>query len=170
VFIHTSCVTARRDLLLAVDGFNQDLPTSEDYDLWLRLALGHRFGCVRETLCRRRTHARSLSRSDLPANLVLKARMLEDFYLQYGTDRIPPSIARRRLAKVHYSAGKAMLKAGQFRQACQLLKHSLRYRPFQPKYRMLFVLSRAMALVRPSDCGVSEQDLAVQRRAGEAPP
>ena len=37
-FIHTSTVIARREALLAVDGFDETLETYEDFDLWLRIA------------------------------------------------------------------------------------------------------------------------------------
>ncbi len=150
IFIHTSCVTARRQIVLEAGGFNQDLPTNEDYDLWLRLAVQYPFGLVNEPLCRRRTHRRSLSRNGLPANLTLKAQLLENFYRRHGSEKISPTVAARRLAKVNYSAAKVLFKAGQFQQANQLLKRSLLHRPGQPKSWSFYLLSKALALVSPS--------------------
>jgi glycosyltransferase involved in cell wall biosynthesis len=36
--VGTSTVVARRDVLLAIDGFDASLPSASDWDLWLRLA------------------------------------------------------------------------------------------------------------------------------------
>ncbi len=47
----TSMVTVRRSALMAVDGFDEDLPSMQDYDLWLRLAQqGYRFHLIPEVL------------------------------------------------------------------------------------------------------------------------
>ncbi len=44
--IGTSTVVARADLLRECNGFADELPTSEDWDLWLRLARRAPIGCV----------------------------------------------------------------------------------------------------------------------------
>lgn len=55
-------VTARRRALEAVDGFDPDLRSSEDFDLWLRLLKGgFRIGYHREVLARHRVRAGSLA-------------------------------------------------------------------------------------------------------------
>ncbi len=144
-FVHTSCVMARKSVVLDAGGFDESLPTNEDYDLWLRLALQYRFGLVSRVLCKRRTHRRSLSRNGRSGNLLRKTALLEEFYHHHGAGRISPHVAHRRLGKVHYSTGKSLLKDGSFQQARHLLQRSLRYRLIAPKTWGLFLLSGALA-------------------------
>jgi len=58
----SSNVVVRRDLLDAVGTFDPELRTSEDWDLWLRLAARSAPVCVREPLVALRTHRRMASR------------------------------------------------------------------------------------------------------------
>ena len=51
-FLGTSAVVARRELLLDVGGFNEAMPSLEDWDLWLRVAARVRFAYVPEPLVR----------------------------------------------------------------------------------------------------------------------
>ena len=46
----------RRELYDACGGFDASMRYCEDYDLWLRISLRHRFGYVDEALCLRRSH------------------------------------------------------------------------------------------------------------------
>jgi glycosyltransferase involved in cell wall biosynthesis len=57
-----SNVVVRRDLLGAVGTFDPQLRTSEDWDLWLRLAAKSEPACVRKPLVALRTHGRMASR------------------------------------------------------------------------------------------------------------
>jgi len=57
-----SNVVVRRDLLGAVGMFDPQLRTSEDWDLWLRLAAKSEPACVRKPLVALRTHRRMASR------------------------------------------------------------------------------------------------------------
>jgi glycosyltransferase involved in cell wall biosynthesis len=58
-----SNVVVRRDLLDAVGTFDPQLRTSEDWDLWLRLAATSAPACVRQPLVALRTHRRMASRA-----------------------------------------------------------------------------------------------------------
>jgi glycosyltransferase involved in cell wall biosynthesis len=58
----SSNVVVRRDLLDAVGTFDPELRTSEDWDLWLRLAAKSAPACVRQPLVALRTHRRMASR------------------------------------------------------------------------------------------------------------
>ncbi len=134
IFIHTSCVVARRQLLLQGGGFNRWLTPNEDYDMWLRLSKNHRFGLVNEPLCLRRSHRGSLSRNGSPLNLVRKAKLLERFYFdQGGAEKVPRSLAYHRLARLHYAAAKTSFKARRFADASELLRRSVQYRPLSLK-------------------------------------
>jgi glycosyltransferase involved in cell wall biosynthesis len=48
--VGTSAVVARTDLVRAEGGFSEDLPSSEDWDLWLRLAQRSQVMCVPRVL------------------------------------------------------------------------------------------------------------------------
>lgn len=58
----SSNVVVRRDLLKAAGTFDPELRTSEDWDLWLRLAAKSAPACVRQPLVALRTHRRMASR------------------------------------------------------------------------------------------------------------
>ena len=58
--------TLHRDLVMAVDGYDETLRSSEDFDLWLRLLKrGCRFGYTTETLVQYRYRANSLSNTGI---------------------------------------------------------------------------------------------------------
>ncbi|HTH95821.1 MAG TPA: glycosyltransferase family A protein [Stellaceae bacterium] len=46
----TSCIVARRDLLVEIGGFAMNLPSCQDWDLWLRMASRCKFACVPQIL------------------------------------------------------------------------------------------------------------------------
>ena len=129
-FIHTSAVVARSAIVRDAGGFDGRLTHNEDYDLWLRLSLRHKFGLIPEPLCLRRCHHDSLSRKHCsPDDLLRKARLLEHFHHNGGGEKVAEHIAKRRIAKLYYSAAKAFLRTGDPQQARHLLRHSLQYNP-----------------------------------------
>jgi glycosyltransferase involved in cell wall biosynthesis len=52
----TSSVLVRRELLTAAGGFDERLPSFQDYDLWLRLARLCQFECLQQPLLKYRVH------------------------------------------------------------------------------------------------------------------
>jgi len=148
VFIHTSAVVARREVIIEAGGFNPKLSHNEDYDLWLRLSLHHRFGLINEPLCRRRCHADSLSRNGCPPRVLLdKARLLQRFYKHGGGyDWIPPADARKRLGKLYYAAAKALLRAGAAHDADAVFREALRWNARSPRTWLWFILNHAARL------------------------
>lgn len=130
-FIHTSAVVARAWTIRDAGGFNGRLTHNEDYDLWLRLSLRHRFGLISEPLCRRRCHNNSLSHNGCTPDVLLrKAELLQRFFeAGGGRTKIPEELARRRLAKLYYTAGKAFVRGGRSREAGNVLHRSLQLEP-----------------------------------------
>ena len=62
--VSPSAVMLRRDLFVALGGFDEALPVCEDYDLWLRIAVDHQVALVPEPLViKRGGHADQLSHS-----------------------------------------------------------------------------------------------------------
>jgi hypothetical protein len=65
-FINTSTVLARRDLLLALDGFDTRLRYGEDLELWLRIAAHHCVACLASVEEVRVEHASNVTKSVEP--------------------------------------------------------------------------------------------------------
>ena len=62
--VSPSAVMMRRDLFMALGGFDEALPVCEDYDLWLRIAIDHQVALIAEPLViKRGGHADQLSHS-----------------------------------------------------------------------------------------------------------
>lgn len=132
IFIHTSNVLCRTELVRQVGGFDESLPVCEDYHLWLRLALRCEVGLVREPTATRCWHGHALSRQDRLRNAVVRAAMLERFYVtEGGLGAVPRRVAHRRLGKVFFQAGRALAWAAQPVDAMKFFTKSLRYRPIQ---------------------------------------
>lgn len=128
-FIHTSAVVARSHAVRDAGGFDGRLTHNEDYDLWLRLSLRHQFGLIPKPLCIRRCHPNSLAHNGCTPDVLLrKACLLHRFYEQGGgKPKITMQVASSRLAKVYYTAGKALCRAGRGKEAADALRRSLEF-------------------------------------------
>jgi glycosyltransferase involved in cell wall biosynthesis len=71
-----SVVLVRRDALLEAGGFDETLIACEDWDLWVRLRVRHRFVCVHEPIAAIRIEPDSLS-ADGPRMLLHAERIME---------------------------------------------------------------------------------------------
>ncbi len=132
IFIHTSNVMCRTDLVRQVGGFDESLPVCEDYHLWLRLALRCQMAGLERVTAIRCWHGQALSRQDRLRNAIVRAAMLERFYLAEGGQAvIPVRAAGRRLGKVFFQAGRALARAGQRADALRFFGKSVQYRPLQ---------------------------------------
>jgi len=151
-FIHTSAAVARTSILRDAGGFDGRLTHNEDYDLWLRLSLRHQFGLIPEPLCLRRLHQDSLSHDGCsPEILLRKADLLHRFYEQGGgKSKIPEDPARKRLARLYYTAGKAFLRAGRPRQARHVLCRSMQFRRMRIKTWLWYLAAETHRALRPA--------------------
>lgn len=150
-FIHTSAVVARAAIIRDAGGFDGRLTHNEDYDLWLRLSLRNRFGLIPEPLCLRRCHRDSLSRNGCPPEVLLrKAELLQHFYENGGNEKIPEELATRRLARLHYTAGKAFLRAGRPHEARDILRHSLQVKRARVKTWAWYIRAEIARAIRGS--------------------
>lgn len=102
--VSPSAVMMSRDLLEEAGGFDPEFPVCEDYDLWLRLAVRHRFGLVRERLVvKYGGHADQLSRRYWGMDryrILSLARLLEDPSLDAGRRAAVVEVLRRKCAVV----------------------------------------------------------------------
>lgn len=142
IFVHDPAVVFHRRVIETCGGFDESLPVSIGNEFWLRVSTRFEFGLIDEPLARRRWTETSLTRGNRLRGRLTKVAMLERFYHeQGGGEIIPRSQANRRLAKVHYHAGKALLAAGRFRQAARHFARALRYRPGYLKVWPLLILA-----------------------------
>ncbi len=94
--LSTSGVLVKKDVFTTLEGFNENIRYSEDWDLWLRLAGITDFAYVDEPLIKLRRHGNNLSSK--------VAKMLQgerDVLRQYGLEYIRKAIYRRKLSIEH---------------------------------------------------------------------
>lgn len=127
----TSAVLARKDLILQVGLFDESLPNSQDFDLWLRLVLdaNAKISYQRKVLVRRRLYAGSLAADGLKSLqgeiAVLKKFRGRDDLLAPHVELIDKTLALR-LAAAERTIGKRSLLAGDFTSAYNSLKSANR--------------------------------------------
>jgi glycosyltransferase involved in cell wall biosynthesis len=110
-FVCFSSAMVRRDVLDEAGPFDEGLALAVDYDLWLRVALRHRFDYVDEPLVEYRTgHANLSSRSEerLATALRVMHRFLDEFG---GREVLDPSAIRYAEAETCYHIGLARRSA-----------------------------------------------------------
>jgi glycosyltransferase involved in cell wall biosynthesis len=134
-FIMIPTVMVRRDILESVGGFREDLASSVDYDLWLRLALrGIPFGHVTEPLAVWRPQSNSMTANRLriaQGELRLLERLSdEDPEVER---RIGKRFVRARLLWLRLGIAHAMLEAGRNDDAMVELEKAWTMGPFEPR-------------------------------------
>ena len=122
--IATPSVLVARRVLQELGGFDEQLISCEDYELWLRLAARSEADLVDEPLTLVRRHAEH-SADELTCLKDL-ARMLERVE-RSGIASQTPTMLQWRRAKCAASLARAYAQGGQRRQALATLSGSLRY-------------------------------------------
>jgi glycosyltransferase involved in cell wall biosynthesis len=128
--ISTSATVVRHTVIDAVGGFrdNPDFVTTEDYDLWLRIAKrGHRIEFIEETLGSFRRHTSSASSSTL-RHLHAELAVLDDHFVD-----APEALrlkARQRRAFAYYAAARGFTKNADLANGLRMFGTSLRLNPF----------------------------------------
>jgi GT2 family glycosyltransferase len=118
-----STVLVRRNVFLEHGGFNSDLRTCEDWDLWARIRAHHSVTYVPDALCAYSIRPGSLS-SNIDQMLVDTAAILEPTLL-VGLTGIPRRLWRRRIVAAQlFGAALTALEAGQASRARRLLCRS----------------------------------------------
>ncbi|MFP4140153.1 MAG: glycosyltransferase family 2 protein [Planctomycetota bacterium] len=130
IFVHDPAAVFHRDVIEEVGGFDESLRVSIGHEFWLRVSTTFEFGLINEPLALRGWSETSLTRSKRARSNRYKVRVLERFYFERGgKDVVPREKAMKRLAKVNYHAGKALLAEGKRAAALPYLRKALRYRP-----------------------------------------
>jgi len=143
--VHTSTVLLRRERLLEVRGFNEELePIGEDYDFHLRTCREGPVGFVDLATIRYQTGMPDrLTRSahNLPTAKNALRTILPALEHDRSRIRLPPEMIRARLAELHGWIGDASLELGLASNARRHFLASLRHEPLQPRTLRLLALS-----------------------------
>jgi glycosyltransferase involved in cell wall biosynthesis len=94
-FIATPCVLTRRDMLLALGGFDTSLPIAEDQDMWIRLATAGDVGFVEEFLVFVHDSPKSLSKEHATREIEITLPMV----LRH-IERLRPRLDQRALRHI----------------------------------------------------------------------
>jgi hypothetical protein len=129
----TSAVLVNRARLIEAGGFDPTLPSAEDYDLWLRLAMlpGMRFGFVEQALGRYRVRAGSESSATdrrLQALLMIGERYADPVARASPLGGLEPWIFR---AKTYMTTGIRLLRQRRIVRGLRLLLLGVAMWPFR---------------------------------------
>ncbi len=141
-FITTGAAVLRRQALLDIGGFDEDLGWMEDWDLWLRLALRYpvRYDPQPGFVQRRGQHTLSTNRL---AMIRGRHQVLAKIYRLFPKDVAAAGMAARRsVADAHNAIGFDMAVAGRWADAAPFLWTSVRLWPLQR--RALWLLLRCL--------------------------
>lgn len=130
-FVFTPTVVVRRRCLEEVGLFNEALPVSEDFNLWLRIAARWKIALLPETLAITHKRPGSLSASIAPEER-LRAGVVALEHVQSSCPELSPSdrrALRRALAERMYFHGSFLLSTGAQGLARQKLLGALKHRP-----------------------------------------
>ncbi len=131
--ISTSAVVVRRSVLDQLNGFRTDprFITTEDYDLWLRIAQdGFTISFITEVLGSFRRHQTSAS-SSTARHLLAELAVVND---HFASERnFGPTIVKHRHALAHYTAARSYSKSSKFVDALGSFLTSLRLNPGRPR-------------------------------------
>ncbi|MDL2336222.1 MAG: glycosyltransferase [Pseudomonadota bacterium] len=128
-FINTSAVLARRDVLLAMKGFDTRLRFGEDLELWLRIAARHGVACIPSVQEIRVEHAHNVTKSIEPMlfGYVRLAEVIREWaseqMLNWGLN------ANRYVAESLSDLGYWYFSQNQMKEARHMFIRSLREHP-----------------------------------------
>lgn len=124
-FINTSTVLARRDMLLAMNGFDTRLRYGEDLELWLRIAARHAIACVPSVQEIRVEHASNVTKSIEP--MLLGYVQMAELIREWARELMPDwgISADRYVANCLADLGYWYFSQNRMREARRSFKRSL---------------------------------------------
>jgi len=120
----TSSVLIRRQCLDEVGLFDEDLPSFQDYDLWIRIARRYRIAYLAKPLMKYYLHDHKIS-----TNAEAVMRGAEMMIGKYGDS---PSF-RGMIARRYVTVGSDLLAAGDVRRGRSALRRAIRLSPVNPR-------------------------------------
>lgn len=127
-FIGTSGVAVRRSVLAGTGGFDPSLASSEDADLWLRVARGHDCGYVDIVGHCYRRHPGSIMHQVEARHPLARIEVIRR-NLPHVTDPETARVVQRRLAENHVALGFIWQRRGDARRARANYREALRLSP-----------------------------------------
>jgi glycosyltransferase involved in cell wall biosynthesis len=132
-FIVVPGTMVRRSVLEAVGGFDESLPSVEDYDLWLRIAAVSTIGMLPEALARYRVHGGQMS-GNRERMLAAELRVLRNALDRSPEiQRLPPAKVSRRFARLYDESGWWDLREGLLARASGKFARAVRADPLWPR-------------------------------------
>lgn len=149
IFVHDPASVFHKRVIETCGGFDESLPVCVGHEFWLRVSTKFEFGLIDEPLALRRWSERSLTRSNRSRARCIKAGMLEQFYFEKGGRDLLSDHKRalRRLGRVHYSAGKQLMKERNYPDAETYFAKALRWAPAYVKVWPLYLACKVGRLV-----------------------
>jgi len=128
----TSRVMVKRECFDKCGGFDEEMESNEDWEIWIRLAEHYNFNYVEEPLVRYFEHKDSLSAQ--PDRLVAGYKKL---WAKYGIER-----QKRWIRTLHYfRLGHRLCYYGAMRVGREYLLKAILTQPWQIKYSIAYLLS-----------------------------
>jgi glycosyltransferase involved in cell wall biosynthesis len=160
----SSSFMVRRDLLDRVGGFDEDQPSCQDWDLWLRLSREAHFVAVPEILVDYDDTTRDRISRQHRQRFRGHWKILKN-HTKPVAHRHPKAVAT-----LHFTLGDILMMMGRSRSATRFFSSSWRQRPFSPKRAGCFLMAR-LGFDPEAYAGVkrlmaSLKRLAVQRKRG----
>ena len=127
MYLSHMSVCYRRELFETVGGYDENLRSCEDYELYLRMSLGARFTPLGFATGLRRRHGTNISRQT-GFSRRLEAEVLKRFVdKQGGRAHLEPAQIAARLGRLYYASGRQYVKEGRFKEACRRFAEAHRY-------------------------------------------
>jgi hypothetical protein len=144
-FILTSTAMLRTDAVREVGGFDPELPYSEDWDLWLRMARRWRFSKLKGRFALYRQlpsqGSRKFREIDYRTQLIERAVATWGISSPDGQSHGAAAV-RRQIGRFHAGYGLDCLKAGAVSRASQAFFKAWRCEPSRAKYLVYFAAGR----------------------------
>lgn len=125
-----STVMVRRNVLNDVGLFDKNLPSGEDYDLWLRIAAKYKIGYIPEKLMRYRQHSGSLTSLKAPLkpwDIKVAEKALKIY--QEEAKKIPHLLLKKSFAERYFHYGYSAFLEGQYAVARYRFIKSISFLP-----------------------------------------
>ena len=109
--VGTSTALVRRDLYLAVEGFDHNIKSASDWDLWMKLALKSQVGCIKAPLTGYLMRADSMT-----GNRVARLKAMENIITRYQ-DKVTPHAVSAAYARLDEGYGEYYRENGKAMKA-----------------------------------------------------
>ena len=149
----TSGVLARRQPILEVGLFNEQIRNGQDFDLWLRLVRnGARVAYQRKVLLRYRCHDDSLSSTDPVDKIIRQLRLFESIVQTYDLTPSEQAEVDRVVGKLNgemeFEIGKAQFAKGNFSEARRHFKKANNFQRSWKAHAIILLMRIAPRLLQ----------------------